>query len=122
MADYNTVKANVAKSAAKGQTYGKAAEQLAGQSVVPMGPSPTGTPGLAVPKSKLKNPGVFLRSTEDPNEPITAGLDVGPGVTAAGAGIPMGLPRDNALEEIKQILQFYPNDDLFDLVSRYGGN
>lgn len=122
MADYNTVKANVAKQTAKNQTYGKAKEQMAAQQLVPMGPSPTGTPGLATPKPKPKNPGAFFRPSEDPNEPITAGLDVGPGVTAAGAGIPLGLPRDNALEEIKQILQFYPNDDLYDLVSRYGGN
>ena len=122
MADYNTVKANVAKSASKGQTYGKAGEQLAGQSLVPMGPSPTGTPGLAAAKPVYKSPGAFLRPTENPEEPITAGLNVGPGVTAAGAGIPLNLPRDNALEEIKQILQFFPNDDLYDLVSRYGGN
>lgn len=122
MADYNTVKANVAKSASKGQTYGKAGEQLASQSLVPMGPSPTGTPGLAAARPVYKSPGAFLRSTENPEEPITAGLNVGPGVTAAGAGIPLNLPRDNALEEIKQILQFFPNDDLYDLVSRYGGN
>ncbi len=121
MADYNTVKANVAKSAAKGQTYGKASEQLLSQSLVPMGPSPTGTPNLAIKQPRLQSPGAFLRPTENPNEPITAGLDVGPGVSAAGAGIPLNLARDNALEEIKQILRFYPNDDLYDLVSRYGG-
>lgn len=122
MADYNTVKANVAKSASKGQTYGKAGEQLASQSLVPMGPSPTGTPGLAAARPVYKSPGAFLRSTESPEEPITAGLDMGPGASRAGAGIPLYLPKDDAINEIKQILKFFPNDDLYDLVSRYGGD
>lgn len=120
MADYNTVKANMAKTAAKGQTYGEAGKQLLSQEAVPMGPSLTGTPQTSFAKKLPKRPGEFFRGTERPSEPITAGLDMGPGVSSAGAGIPMNLPRDTAMDEIKQILLYFPNDDLFDLVSRYG--
>ncbi len=121
MADYNTVKANMAKTAKKNQTYGEAGKQLLSQKIVPMGPSPTGTMAPQTKKPLPKSPGEFFRATERPDEPITAGLDMGPGVSAAGAGIPMSLPRDNAVAEIQEILKYFPNDDLYDLVSRYGG-
>lgn len=104
---------------ARNQTYGKAAEQLRSQGVVPMGPSPTGTPA-AVRKS-YQSPGAFLRATERPGEPITAGLDIGPGISSAGAGIPLYNPREGALAELRAILQVYPSDDLQDLLYRYAG-
>ena len=119
MADYNTVKANLAKTAARNQTYGKAGKQLLDQSVVPMGPSPTGA--VSPPRQPYKSPGSLFRATENPDEPITSGLNSGPGLSSAGAGIPMYSARDNALQEIQVILQSYPNDDLYDLVARYGG-
>ena len=120
MADYNTVKANVAKQTAKNQTYGKAKEQMAAQQLVPMGPSPT-TVNPAQPVVKKESPGLFFRPTERPNEPITAGMDFGPGVSSVGAGVPRQYTNDIAMMEIKEILKYFPNDDLFDLVSRYGG-
>lgn len=119
MADYNTVKANLAKTAARNQTYGKAGKQLLDQSIVPMGPSPTSV--MAPQRQPYKSPGAFMRPSENPNEPITAGLDMGPGLSTAGAGIPMISQRDNAMAEIQNILRYYPNDDLYDLVARYGG-
>lgn len=121
MPDLNTVKANLKKTAAPNQTYGKAAEQLLSQTIVPMGPSPTGTARPPVVRKAFKSPGPFLRSTERPDEPITAGLDMGPGPSSAGAGIPPYSPRQNALAELKYIVQVYPSDDLMDLLSRYGG-
>lgn len=120
MADYNTVKANLAKRAAPKQTYGKAKEQMIAQELVPMGPPPTTTNIGREPVPKRKSPGDFFRSTERPNEPITAGVDFGPGVSSVGAGIPR-YSNDIVMMEIKEILKYFPNDDLFDLVSRYGG-
>jgi len=119
VADYNTVKANLAKTAARNQTYGKAGKQLLDQSIVPMGPSPTSA--IAPQRTPYKSPGTLMRSTERPEEPITAGLDMGPGLSSAGAGIPMTSQRDNAMDEIQNILKYFPNDDLYDLVARYGG-
>lgn len=121
MADYNTVKANLAKQTAKNQTYGKAKEQMVAQQLVPMGPPPTSVNVGLQPTPKRQSPGLFLRPTERPNEPITAGVDFGPGVGSVGAGIPRRYTNDIAMMEIKEILKYFPNDDLFDLVSRYGG-
>jgi len=121
MADYNTVKANLAKQTAKNQTYGKAKKQLVAQQLVPMGPPPTTVNIAQKPVVKRESPGDFFRPTERPNEPITAGADFGPGVGSAGAGIPRRYTNDIAMMEIKEILKYFPNDDLFDLVSRYGG-
>jgi len=36
------------------------------------------------------------------------------------AGIPMYNPRGQALEELRMIAQYFPSDDLEDLLSRYG--
>ena len=120
MADYNTVKANLAKQTAKNQTYGKAKEQMVAQQLVPMGPPPT-TVDAAKPVAKRETSAPFFRATERPNEPITAGMDFGPGVSSVGAGVPRQYTNDIAMMEIKEILKYFPNDDLFDLVSRYGG-
>ena len=61
-------------AAAKGQTYGKRVEQERSQEAVPMHraapPRPRVAPGQM---------GAFVRPTERPGEPMTAGAPVGPG-------------------------------------------
>ena len=109
----------VAKAAAPGQTYGKAKEQIDAQSVMPVASSPTGT--AMPPRGPQKPLGAFLRSTENPNQPITAGLDQGPGPTSAQAGLPVFNARDAAIDEIKAIALMTQDPDIMDLLQRYGG-
>jgi len=117
--DLQNPAAKIAKSAAKGQTYGKATEQLASQSVVPMGPSPAEvSAGRVARQSQRLTP--IGAPTERPDEPITAGANFGPGPNMFQAGIPMNTQEMMALEELRAIAQAFPSDDLDDLLSRYG--
>lgn len=109
----------VPKMAATGQTYGEAGKQMASQSVVPMASAPTdampSSPATTVQPGSM---GDFLRPTERPDEPITAGADFGPGVNMQQAGIPIVAPGFNdALEELKVLYRQFPNEDLGLLLS-----
>lgn len=111
---------NPAMSAARGQTYGKAAQQMRAQQSVPMGRSPVEKAGVQAAKSYPipGSLGAFTRPTERPNEPITAGANFGPGPDSIGAGIPMLMtPKMQAMEELRAIYQMFPNDDLADLLN-----
>lgn len=117
--DLQNPAAKIAKSAAKGQTYGKAGEQLASQSAVPMGASPA---EVSVGRlAKQLTPLTSLTApTQRPDEPITAGAPFGPGPNMFQAGIPMVSQTNQALQEIRAIAQMFPSDDLEDLLARYG--
>lgn len=109
----------VPKMAATGQTYGEAGKQMASQSVVPMASAPTDAmPSASAPTVQPGSMGDFLRPTERPDEPITAGADFGPGVNMQQAGIPIVAPGFNdALEELKVLYRQFPNEDLGLLLS-----
>ena len=86
------------KVAVPGQEYGKQAAQVQAQKIVPMAPTPTApvpsptTPSApAAPQVPPPTPGSlpWLHPTNRPNEPITHGLDVGPGAGSEALG-PMG--------------------------------
>ena len=117
--DLRNPAAKMAKTAVPGQAYGEAGKQLAAQNVVPMGGSPTtATPQSAPPRVQPGGMGDFLRPTERPGEPITAGADFGAGMNMQQAGIPIIAPGFNdALEEIKVLYRQFPNDDLALLLS-----
>ena len=94
-----------------GQTYGEGARQQASQRVVPTGPPPT-EPGGGVQITPLAAP------TERPNEPITAGLPMGPGPgpeALAPIGIQPGSKLDLALQ-VRAIASRYPNPALIALL------
>jgi hypothetical protein len=102
-------------SAATGQTYGKAKEQMDAQRAVPMGS------GAVEPSVQRPVPGTLgglSRRTERPNEPITAGAPFGPGMGPEAMGL-AGNSNDAALEELRMIFQMFPNDDLADLIDSY---
>lgn len=109
----------MAATAAKGQTYGEAGKQMAAQRAVPMA-----APATPPPPQRPRNPvapgsmGAFNRDTTAPDEPVTAGANVGPGPNAFQAGItapPMfGNP---VLQELIVLNQLYPSDDLKNLIS-----
>lgn len=99
-----------------GQGYGEAAQQQAAQQAIPMGSTPV--PGATAPAPMPQAPPQqmpqatmsdqmpatsqaypgdlpFLHPTMDPNEPITAGIDSGPGPgSEALYGTPAPVARD----------------------------
>lgn len=92
-----------------GQTYGEGARQQASQRVVPTGPPPTEPGADIVP---LNAP------TQRPNEPITAGLPMGPGPgpeALAPIAMAPGSREDLALR-VRAIASRYPNPVLFALI------
>jgi len=108
----------MAVTAAKGQTYGEAGKQMAAQRAVPMAApasAPAPRPRNVVAPGSM---GAFNRDTTAPDEPVTAGANVGPGPNAFQAGItapPMfGNP---VLQELIVLIQLYPSDDLKNLIS-----
>lgn len=116
--DLQNPAAKVAKAAAKGQTYGKATEQLASQSAVPMGASPADVSAARAARRPAPIP--ISAPTQRPEEPITAGAQFGPGPNMYQAGIPMVTESQMALQEIRQIAMMFPSEDLDDLLARYG--
>ena len=106
----------MAVTAAKGQTYGEAGKQMAAQRAVPMAaPAPAPRPRNAVAPGSM---GAFNRDTTAPDEPVTAGANVGPGPNAFQAGI-MAPPMagNPVLQELIVLNQLYPSDDLKNLIS-----
>ena len=106
----------MAVSAAKGQTYGEAGKQLAAQRAVPMAaPAPAPRPRNPVAPGSM---GAFNRDTTAPDEPVTAGANVGPGPNAFQAGIMAPAMMGNpVLQELIVLNQLFPNDDLKNLIS-----
>jgi len=106
----------VAKMAAKGQPYGEAGKQMASQRAVPMAPPPT----TVAPRRPAPTPGslgAFDRPTDSPDEPLTAGVDFGPGAGSEAAGVPPMALGDPVLQELLALYRAYPNDDLANLIS-----
>ena len=108
---------------ANNQQYGQRLAQQRAQEAVPMGQSPTTVPSPVRQRPRTA-PGTLTPLTAPtgrPDEPITAGANFGPGPTALGAGIPMMLSQGAmAVEELRQIAQIFPTDDLLYLLDTYG--
>jgi hypothetical protein len=107
--------------AASGQTYGKRSEQMAAQRAMPISrpstdavPSaPTGA-GPAPPAPTGPRPGGVVpldAPSQRPNEPLTAGLPVGPGPGPEALGDLAGLGGDVNMQ-LRAIFSRYPNEDL----------
>lgn len=103
----------VAKQAATGQPYGEAGKQIAAQSAVPVSAAPTEQ--IPAPGSM----GALDRMTERPNEPITAGMDFGPGpgpeMLAAQSYSGVG-SRDDLIQRVRMAAAQYPNPNLIQLL------
>jgi len=108
-----------------GQTYGEATQQARSQQAVAPG-SPPGTVAaqqMAAQQAPAPRPGAqpFLRGTERPNEPITAGADFGAGPNSAQAGVvPRIVPVDDVMETLRALYAAYPNEELANMISKYG--
>lgn len=118
--DLNSPAEKIAKTAVPGQTYGKAAEQLRAQAAVPMGQAPSDAAAQPAQRPAPGGLGDFLRPSERPLEPITSGVNFGPGLNADQAGVARPLRTDDPiLDRIQQLNDLYPNDDLADLLDSY---
>lgn len=103
-----------------GQTYGQATQQAASQQAVSPGSAPS---DVAAQQVARPVPGAqsLTRPTERPDEPITAGANIGAGPNAMQAGlIPRMIPEDPVLDELRALYSMFPNDDLANLLSKYG--
>jgi hypothetical protein len=97
---------------ASGQEYGARQAQVAAQKAVPLPAPPVpASPPAPAPGSF----GAFLRPTENPNEPLTAGMDIGPG---PGRNAIAAAPNP-ASDVEAQLLALYrqnPNNDILRLL------
>lgn len=119
--DLNNPAQKIARTAATGQAYGKATEQLNAQKAVPMGASPADAAPATGPSVAPGGLGMFSRPTDVPAEPPTAGVNFGPGPSMRDAGLPVvPTPQDNTLLELQAIYKMFPEDnDLADMLDRY---
>lgn len=104
-------------------TYGDKTKRADAQRAVPIGKPPTSN--VAGQQNKYTAPGSLpdiLRATEHPDQPITAGADFGEGMSALQAGIPQRSDGQMAMDEIRAIIKLYPNQDLLNMLDRFGAN
>lgn len=94
-----------APRAAKGQEYGAAKASLDAQRAVPL---PQQAPPPTVP---------IGAESQNPTEPITAGLPLGPGPGPQPSG-PFAV---SPVDELRAIFQAFPNDDLAELLANLRG-
>lgn len=103
-----------------GQPYGTRVQQVESQRAVPVQAPPTasvpGAAGTAAPQPQGPAPGTLgnlLDPTARPDEPITAGLPIGPGPGPSPA-TPMGDPD---VDVLRAIYKAYPSTALLRLIA-----
>jgi hypothetical protein len=124
---------NVPAQAAKGQQYGKATAQLESQRQVPIArPAtdnvPTAAPAAAAPGSVDRLVAAAAAAgapttpldapTARPDEPLTAGLPVGPGAGAEANPFSQVGSADDAIMAIRAAFQAYPSEELRMILER----
>lgn len=105
---------------AAGQAYGERQAQEQAQRAVPLPAAPPVqvSPPSPAPAALPGSFGDFARPTERPNEPLTAGLPVGPGPGPEAMRPPLGISNDDAvLAQLRGLYAAYPNSDLAALIS-----
>lgn len=93
-----------------GGAYGEGKEMRQIQGGAPMAES-GGAPQGGGPAPQRSLDGLLDEPTQNPDEPLTAGADFGPGVGPAGAGIPGSLATQDAkhLREYLPMLEWVAN-------------
>lgn len=105
---------------AAGQAYGERQAQEQAQRAVPL---PAAPPVQVPPPSPAPGPapgsfGAFNRPTERPDEPLTAGMPMGPGPgPEAVAGSFMLSGNDQLIAELRGLYATYPNPDVARLLA-----
>ena len=96
-------------TAVPGQPYGEAGEQLAAQEAVPMGTPPT--PRVSPRPSPAPGSLPYLDATQRPHEPVTAGINYGPGPGPEALGTPPPTVADRLTQAARQA----PSEELSSL-------
>lgn len=103
----------VRKQTVPGQQYGQQAAQQAAMSAVPMGtpvaPSPAGGTGAA-PAAPPPPLTPLSAASARPDEPVTAGLPLGPGPG------PEVLGADVEMDELRALYLAYPSEELREII------
>lgn len=100
---------------APGQDYGKAGAQAAAQQAIPLPQQASPAPGASSPAPPA--PGMLSAPTANPNQPVTAGLPIGPG---PGPNPNMPNPSQNVLLDLQALASTtpYPTDQLRAIIER----
>lgn len=119
--DLNGPKRSMPVVVGPSQQYGESEKLRRAQKAVPMGAPPTDVRAAETAKKPRKL--VPLSApTARPSEPITAGMDFGPGPNRLAVGLPSVFDeRRAAVVEIAQIAAVFQTEDLLDMVARFGG-
>lgn len=101
-----------------GQSYGAAGQQLAAQEIIPLpaaAPPPRPQP---VTSRTSAAPAAFMRPSERPDEPVTAGLPIGPGPgpEVLRRGPQVAMPDDPVDRQLRALYSRYPYEGLRDLI------
>lgn len=119
--DLNKPKSPMPVTAPPSNQYGEAKRLREAQRQVPMGAAPAEVQVQEEPK-KVRKPLPLDAPTNNPNEPITAGMDFGAGPNRMAVGLPSIFEeRRAAAVEIAQIAAAFQTEDLMDMVSRFSG-
>lgn len=124
--DLRNPAAKVPVMAAPGQTYGEAGKQMAAQKAVPMAAAPTDAQVPVTPAAP-GSLGDLTRPTERPNEPLTAGVDFGPGPGSEALGLSNRTPltpdlgygpgtRQDLIDQVRFVYSKFPNPAIFQLL------
>lgn len=107
---------------APSQTYGDGVAQAAAQQAIPVPTAspthpPASAPGQAPPPQMAPpDPGLLTQPTTRPNEPVTAGLPIGPG--PGPASLATGHPDDQVLANLYRAYQTAPTEGLRALIEQ----
>lgn len=115
---------SIPKVAPSGQ-YGEGARLQAAQSAVPMGapnaPTAESPQSRPMPGMAAGAAGDYLRPTERPDQPLTAGIPSGPGVGPSPAA-PLR-PGEDVLPQLQAYYAAYPSEGLREMIEDImGGN
>lgn len=106
-------------TAATGQGYGQAGAQLAAQKAVPMAGAAAGVaPAVqaAAAQGPPPAPADLYRATENPNQPVTHGLPMGPGAGPEALPIQNAATTDPLAIQLRALYQKFPSQELADLL------
>lgn len=105
--------------AASGQAYGERQAQVSAQQAIPL-PGPPPVSASVPPRPQAPTPGtlgLFNRATERPDEPLTAGMDMGPGPGREVLPMSPVLTQDDMLlAQLRGLYAAFPSEDLAGLI------